>query len=58
MVCYSKEDGGVILTGIVSWGIGCATEGVPGVYTRVSYYTEWINQQIQNVEQKEHPIIV
>ncbi|XP_017518364.2 coagulation factor VII [Manis javanica] len=30
------------LTGIVSWGQGCAAEGHFGVYTRVSQYTQWL----------------
>ncbi|XP_068100120.1 serine protease 27-like [Hyperolius riggenbachi] len=40
LACYA--DGHWLLVGIVSWGVGCATEGIGGVYTQVSNFTIWI----------------
>ncbi|KAM4795950.1 coagulation factor VII [Rhinophrynus dorsalis] len=36
------------LTGIVSWGLGCAKKDTYGVYTRVSRYTEWIQKHMDD----------
>jgi secreted trypsin-like serine protease len=34
------------ILGIVSYGLGCGREGVPGVYTRVSDQTDWLSANV------------
>ena len=40
------EPGRYVQVGIVSWGIGCGTAGLPGVYADVRRFTSWIAEKM------------
>merc|ERR1712117_792717 len=42
LVCQGLS-GRWTVVGLVPWGVGCASD-VPGVYARMSHFTQWINE--------------
>ncbi|MDW7694415.1 trypsin-like serine protease [Flammeovirgaceae bacterium SG7u.111] len=38
----NADDSGWILGGVTSWGYGCGEAHLPGIYTRVPVYEQWI----------------
>lgn len=45
--CQAHSGGRWFLTGIVSWGSGCGRPNLPGVYTRVAKFIDWIQRHIE-----------
>ena len=48
MVCQD-DNGDSCIAGVVSWGVGCATEGIPGVYTNDRKYNQLINDNMRGI---------
>ena len=42
LLCQGSDKEGKILAGVVSWGRGCALNGVPGIYTDITVYRKWL----------------
>ncbi|XP_058060342.1 uncharacterized protein LOC131211022 [Anopheles bellator] len=46
--CRISKRGPWILVGITSFGSGCAFKNYPDVYTKISFYRQWIAETIRN----------
>ncbi|PNF30937.1 Tryptase-2 [Cryptotermes secundus] len=47
LVCpFANDPSHYQQAGIVAWGIGCGENNVPGVYTNVALFRDWIDEQI------------
>ncbi|KAG5871978.1 hypothetical protein JTB14_003103 [Gonioctena quinquepunctata] len=48
LVCpIEGQQGRYYHAGIVAWGIGCGEENIPGVYTNVASFREWIDEHMR-----------
>ena len=49
MASDPSKYGAMSLIGVVSWGYGCAGVGALGIYSEVSHFTDWLNQQMPDL---------
>ena len=47
------QDGSYSQIGVVSWGKGCARQGYPGVYTRLTALLPWLSKTIHSIPGKQ-----
>jgi len=59
LVCPDpKNPGRYYQAGLVAWGIGCGDKNVPGVYTDVSQFKQWVDEEMakQNLDTRPYNI--
>ncbi|XP_056215106.1 serine protease 56 isoform X1 [Falco biarmicus] len=55
LACQDPSSHRFVLYGITSWGDGCGEQGKPGVYTRVTAFTDWLSLQMDPAPGSREP---
>lgn len=49
---FIRENDQFTVIGMTSFGLGCASEGYPGIYTRISAYSSWVKSLLESNNDK------
>ncbi|NWS12177.1 PRS56 protease, partial [Pachyramphus minor] len=55
LACQDPTSHHFVLYGITSWGDGCGERGKPGVYTRITAFTDWLSLQMDSAPGSREP---
>lgn len=47
LICPLEDEDRWVQVGIVSGGIGCGNDGIPGIYVNVPYFGHWIEEEMK-----------
>lgn len=57
LVCKDQTTSRYVIVGVTSWGIGCGTKDVPGVYANVPGFVQWVDEIVLGKGQNQQQTI-